>query len=126
MSSPLSLDHPSVHINSSLNNKVMFFIWALDDIRCLDQIVWQHLAPHLYPDLQAVLDECYTADTDTLADNIHDIFDRFAIEQLALPPFDSTQWQTWLKKKIRILKEYDKQVANLDKSILPNNGADLV
>jgi hypothetical protein len=77
--------------------------------------VWQHLAPHLYPDLQAALDECNTA-TDTQADNIHDIFDRFAIEQLTLPPFDSTQWQTWLKKKIRILKEYDKQMANLDKS----------
>jgi hypothetical protein len=74
------------------------------------------------------LDESNRSDTDTLADNIHDIFDRFSIEQLALPPLDSTQWQTWLKKKIRILKEYDKQVAKLDRSLLPgpSSGADVV
>src|SRR5436305_4360321 len=102
-----------------------FLTWALDDIRCLDQMVWQHLAPRLFPDLQAALDEVTESnnnDTNTLADKVHDIFDQFARPRLALPPFDSRQWLPWLKKKLGELREYDREVRNLEQGINRNSG----
>src|SRR5208282_2460399 len=95
---------PSLRMNACLSNKVMFLTWALDDIRCLDQMVWQHIAPRLFPSLQATLDDSIESanknGSDTLADRIDDIFDRFAQKQLTLPPFESKPWQPWLRKKL--------------------------
>ena len=55
----------------------MFFVWALYDIRCLDQIVWRHLASLLHPDLQAELLEVMTSasytSTDSFANKIDDV-----------------------------------------------------
>ena len=67
-------------MSSCLSTKMMFLTWAVDDVRCLDQMVWQHLAPQLYPELQGALDKVIESAkrnrTDTLADEIHDTFGR--------------------------------------------------
>ena len=34
----------------------LFFVWALDDVRYLDEFIWQHLAPRIYPDLRQQYD----------------------------------------------------------------------
>ena len=70
----------------------MFLTWALDDVRCLDQMVWQHLAPRLYPELQAALEEVVDSakqnNNDMFADKIQEHFQPVCAETAG----DATIW----------------------------------
>jgi len=37
----------------------LFFTWAINDVRTLDSLTWEHLAPSLYPDLRKEYDRIY-------------------------------------------------------------------
>jgi hypothetical protein len=100
---------PSSRMKSCVSDKTMFFVWALDDIRYLDQLLWQHLAPNLWPDLRSQLEETLDAEgTAPLRDRIHKVLDSFVQQQLSLPPFNTTAWRSWLEEKLVRLKNYDR------------------
>ena len=73
------------------NNMVrVFFIWALDDVRYVDQMVWQHIAPYLYPELQQSLDHIFASleeqSSEKLMIAIDDAFADFAKDQIVRSP----------------------------------------
>ena len=86
----------------------VFFIWALDDVRYVDQIVWQHIAPYMYPELQRSLDDIFARfegqNSEELAMAI-DAFADFAKDQFGRSLNSSVD--LWLSRKLMDLKEYD-------------------
>lgn len=97
------------------NNMVrIFFIWALDDVRYVDQMVWQHIAPYLYPELQQSLDDIFARfegqSPEELAIVIDDAFANFAKDQFVRFPDCSVD--LWVSRKLIDLKEYDKANPN--------------
>src|SRR5208282_409190 len=101
-----------------LTTKAAFFLWALDDVRYIDHLIWQHIAPRLYPELHASLDEVRDktkASSEERADAIHRVLDKFVHKQLSGPPFNGRQWRVWLTTKLEKLREYDTELASLGK-----------
>ena len=106
----VSLIHGSKMISYLSDNMVrVFFIWALDDVRYVDQMVWQHIAPYLYPELQQSLDDIFARlegqSPEELAIVIDDAFANFAKDQFVRSLDCSVD--LWVSRKLMDLKEYD-------------------
>jgi aminoglycoside phosphotransferase (APT) family kinase protein len=99
---------------SYLANGWMFLIWALDDVRYVDDMVWQHLAPSLYHTLKSDLDRAIasvpTENRRKRAEAIDDVFAAFADRLLSELRLDQREWESWLGRKLKELEEYDKML----------------
>jgi len=92
---------------SKVGDESMFLAWALDDIRYLDHIVWQHLATHLHVDLQTrITSTTEDVGSDSWDETIRGIIDEFVMER---EPVEAG-WQEWLQKKLSELSGYDAEV----------------
>ena len=63
----------------------LFFTWAINDVRTLDSLIWQHLAPSLYPDLGKEYDRIFCCRHDSPlmgADAIKSVVDEFVERRL--------------------------------------------
>jgi len=64
-----------------LADELVFLIWALDDVHYVNNMVWQHLVPYLYSDLETRLDDIiakFEGKGYDLEDAIDDVFANFA------------------------------------------------
>jgi hypothetical protein len=98
-------------MGSYLEDGMVFLIWALDDIRTVDLVVWQHLAPRLFPDLKRRLDGIiaqFPEDKDR-AHAVTELFNDFALDQLKSHGV-SKERDSWIKDKLQALKCYKKQL----------------
>jgi hypothetical protein len=101
------------HMSAYLADESVFLIWALDDVRYVDDMVWQHLAPCLYTDLKMRLDEAiakFEGKGEDIEEAIDDVFAKFALQRLAAPCYNMEKVESWLRRKLNDLKEYDRQV----------------
>jgi hypothetical protein len=99
-------------MGSCLEDDMAFLIWALDDVRMVDQVVWQHLAPRLFPDLRARLDATiarFPEDTER-ALAVNKLFNNFASEQLTAIYGEIKDKDHWVKGKLDALNDYKKQL----------------
>ena len=99
---------------SYLANGLVFLIWAFDDVRYVDDVLWQHLAPSWYPNLKVNLDEAIARvpgeTAQKRAEAIDDVFAAFAEHLILHSPLDPQQWQPWLGRKLEELDEYDREL----------------
>ena len=99
---------------SYLANRLVFPIWALDDVRYVDDVMWQHLAPSWYPTLKVNLDEAVARSSGERckrrAEVIDDVFTAFAEHLISHSALDPQQWQPWLRRKLEELEEYDAEL----------------
>jgi len=101
------------YMKAYLADQSVFLIWALDDVRYVDDMVWQHLAPRLYPGLKVRLDEAianFEGKEDGTEDAIDDVFADFARERISEPCHNAKEVELWLTRKLNDLKEHDKQM----------------
>lgn len=105
---------PSYRMSSCLTTKTLFFSWALDDVRYVDQLIWQHIVPVLYPQfldtLYKAIDITKPEGTEAVDDAIHRVLDAFVCEQLFHSSFDKQQWSSWWKAKLEELQGYDREL----------------
>lgn len=52
---------PKLHVSETVS-PFSFLTWALDDVRNLDQIVWQHIVPKIYIEVQQAYDSILQRD----------------------------------------------------------------
>jgi len=99
-------------MSSYLEDDLVFLIWALDDVRTVDLVVWQHLAPRLFPDLRARLDATIAQfpEDEERAHAVTKLFTDFALEQLITTHGESKEKDSWIKGKLEVLKDYKKQL----------------
>lgn len=105
---------PSYRMSSCLTTKTLFFSWALDDVRYVDRLIWQHIVPALYPQfldtLNKAIDIAKPEGTEAVDDAIHRVLDAFVCEQLFRSSFDKQQWSSWWKAKLEELQGYDREL----------------
>lgn len=101
----------STKMGSYLEDDLIFLIWALDDVRMVDPVVWQHLIPRLFPDLRARLDATIAQfpEDEERAHAVTKLFTDFALEQLTTHG-ESKEKDSWIKGKLETLKDYKKQL----------------
>lgn len=99
-------------MSSYLDNDLVFLIWALDDVRTVDPLVWQHLAPRLFPDLRARLNATIAQfpKGKERAHAVTKLFTDFALEQLITIHGESTERDSWIKGRLEVLKDYKKKL----------------
>jgi hypothetical protein len=93
----------------------LFFTWAINDVRTLDSLTWQHLAPSLYPDLRKEYDRLCCrddhpgcpADTDAIASVVNKFVEMRCLEGSLGPALDEE-----VDKKMLHLQEYKKELAS--------------
>lgn len=85
----------------------IFLIWALDDVRYVDTVVWQHLAPRLYPDLLGRV-----AEVEDNEDAVEDELASFAKEHLIYAGLDPESVHIWIMERLGKLSQYDKELDN--------------
>jgi len=82
---------------SYLPNGLVLLIWAFDDVRYLDDVIWQHLALSWYLTLKMNLDEAIARlrgeTPKTRVEAIDDVFAAFAEHLIFHSSFDPQQWQ---------------------------------
>jgi hypothetical protein len=97
-------EHPDFMAN-------VFLIRALDDTRCLDHMIWQHLAPHWYPELgtriAAAIHPTDDVISDACYDSIKEIIHEFVEQQGTLLP----ERDRWLQRKLEPLRKYEEELA---------------
>jgi Phosphotransferase enzyme family len=95
-----------------LEDDSVLAIWALDDVRTVDLVVWQHLAPRLFPDLRARLDATIAQfpEDEERAHAVTKLFADFALERLIAIHGESKERDSWIKAKLTVLKDYKKEL----------------
>jgi hypothetical protein len=98
-----------------------FCIWAIDDVRDLDQLVWQHIAPALYIELQkeyhTILSRQPVDESDeTSHDTIQSLLNNFINKLYSSGQYDVDTINFWVDKKLKDLEAYQHEceVSSLD------------
>lgn len=93
---------------SGLEDDTVFVIWALDDVRIVDQVTWQHLAPRFFPELRSKLDATIPRfpDDKERALAVNKLFTNFAFQQLKAMYGEIKDKDDW----INALNDYKKQL----------------
>ena len=97
---------------SNLEDDLVFLIWTLDDVRTVDLVVWQYLAPRSFTDLRARLGATIARfpEDEERARAVTKLFTDFALEQLITTHGELKEKDSWIKKKLEALKDYKKQL----------------
>jgi len=110
-----------------VEDKSFFLIRGLDDIRYLDQMVWQHLAPLLYPELKDRIakaiskneesgDDKATDVSERIANEVDDVLRAFAQEQLSNQPALLQEVEGWVTRRLKDCRDYDEQLKEFRKT----------
>src|SRR5437868_2124549 len=100
-------------MRSSWEDGPAFLVWALDDIRAVDELVWQHIAPRLHPEIQRekVIETSKEKSAEPKAMALDDLFTEFAMEQIRdNPQYNLEEVDRWISGKLVRLKEYDSRL----------------
>src|SRR2546423_13492382 len=92
-----------------------FLVWALDDIREVGDLVWQHIAPRLHPEPKIQSDEVIETPKEKSAEAkamaLDDFFTEFAMEQIRdSPQYNLEEVDRWIPGKLVRIKEYDSRL----------------
>ena len=95
----------------SLDAASHFLTWAIDDVRDLDQLVWQHIAPALYPELQQEYDNVFTQERpqgegDTFRDSLDTLLSLFVNKLYESGRYDSETIDISISRKLEDLDVY--------------------
>jgi hypothetical protein len=110
-----------------VEDKSFFLIRGLDDIRYLDQMVWQHLAPLLYHELKDRIakaiskneesgDDKATDVSERIANEVDDVLRAFAQEQLSNQPALLQEVEGWVTRRLKDCRDYDEQLKEFRKT----------
>jgi len=105
-----------------VQDKSFFLIRGLDDVRYLDEVLWQHLAPMLYPELKERISKVILEKKQEKAEEINDggkaialavddVLRVFAGEQVESEPLRKQEIDDWVKRRIQDSKDYDRALA---------------
>jgi hypothetical protein len=97
-------------MKSCLTTKSLFCTWALDDVRVLDELVWQHISPQFYPDLQQRLDVILSqesTESNKIGIAVEGLFASFVEERI---PYNKTLFEAWLAGKLKELEAYEREI----------------
>lgn len=94
----------------------LFFTWAINDVRTLDSLTWEHLAPSLYPDLRKEYDLIYCLhdnhgradDSDSIKSTVTQFVDRLRLIGGLGPALDEE-----VEKKMIDLQEYYEELKSI-------------
>ena len=101
-------------VSESITTK-LFFTWAIADVRFIDPLIWQHIAPFTYPELRRDYDRIYAQNDyehtsfDELEDFISSVINKFVENQVKVNLLRSELDQD-VGKKMKDLKEYLKEL----------------
>jgi hypothetical protein len=95
-----------------LDDDSVLLIWALDDVRTVDAVVWQHLAWRMFPNLKAMLDTTLAQfpDGEERARAVVKLFSGFSRERLIATSGNPKEQELWIKAKLSVTKHYKRQV----------------
>jgi hypothetical protein len=88
-----------------------FCVWAIDDVRDLDQLVWQHIAPALYVELRqgydGILSEQRAHELDDASqDALRTLLSNFVDKLYRSGQYDVGAIDFWVSKKLEDLEAY--------------------
>jgi Phosphotransferase enzyme family len=100
----------SSHVSCSIT-PILFFTWAIDDVRDLDQLVWQHIAPSMYPELQRGYDSILhlTAECQgktSVRASMECLVNDFVDGLYRSGRYDTGTMEYWVEKKLKDLEVY--------------------
>jgi hypothetical protein len=101
-------------------NTKLFFTWAIDDVRDLDQLVWQHIAPTLYVELKEEFDALLTQQPNGQRDetspggSIKTLLSNF-IDKLYCTRHDKDTIEVWVQEKLGDLDVYEEMLRSGDR-----------
>jgi len=104
-----------------MEDKSFFLMRGLDDLRYLDDMVWQHLAPLLYPELEVRIAKAISDNKESQTDETTDVAERtsiavdnvlraFAEEQLQSQPGRLQEIESWVEGRLKDCDDYDQQL----------------
>jgi hypothetical protein len=99
-------------VDESITTK-LFFSWAINDVRKLDSLSWQHLAPSVYPDLRRQYDRIYSRPASSPDDSDSITFESVITEfvsKLVVVNCLGNELDRDVDKKMKDLKEYSEEV----------------
>jgi hypothetical protein len=99
-------------MGSGLEDDTVFAIWALDDVRIVDQVAWQHLATRFFPELRFKVDATISRfpDDKERALAVIKLFNNFATQQLKAMYGGIKEKDDWIKAKLEALNDYKMQL----------------
>lgn len=108
------------HMPTSLTPRV-FFTWAIDDVRDLDQLVWQHIAPALYGELRqqynaAVSQQPEDKSGDASHDAILTLLSNFVDKLYRSGHYETETIEFWVSKKLKDLEAYRRDYNKVESS----------
>ena len=112
----VEVEHPEVtkHPKWTMPNSLTqgtFCIWAIDDVRDLDQLVWQHIAPELYVELRqgyhGILSEQRAHEmVDASQDGLQTLLSDFVDKLYRSGQYNVGAIDFWVSRKLEDLEAY--------------------
>jgi hypothetical protein len=114
---------PKLHVSETLP-PTSFLTWALDDVRNLDQIVWQHIVPQIYTEVQQAYDSILQHDNHSeipVQAAIEARVNEFVDTLYHSGRYNSQEIDPWITRKLEDLQRYLDDVKEQESVVLASS-----